>query len=243
MIFCWILAYDPLRTQQKCSKRTHALMQIPPLASAGRWAWLIQPETQPLCWYKAWLTAVHTAQPTALIYHVNFSNSPCSPCWPDNPCRQVRTSHTDRNGNGTWGSAQCVSGYDTPVNQMEMPRCASQRAVVLVLLPKGATDVISLSAQLPTSQITDTTSFYYCVSYIGYLLGFFYTFSSILIFSRGTLDPWKIIEINWVPLCCKSCLMYCQSHRNAHRPKICDHQGRKIKANPFLIHLLKERNY
>lgn len=98
------------------------------------------------------------AKPTPLIYHVNFSNSPCSPCWPDNPCRQLQTNHTDRNGNGSWGSAQCVSGYDTPVNQMEIPQYASQRAVVLVLLPTGATDVISLSVLQPTSQINDTTS-------------------------------------------------------------------------------------
>lgn len=99
------------------------------------------------------------AEPTALIYHVNFSNSPCSPCWPDNPCRQLQTSHTDRNGSGSWGPAQCVSGYDTPVNQMEIPRSASQRAVVLLLLlPKGATDVISLSFLQPTSQITDTST-------------------------------------------------------------------------------------
>lgn len=102
-----------------------------------------------------------TAEPTPLIYHVNFSNSPCSPCWPDNPCRQLQTNHTDREGNGSWGSAQCVSGYDTPVNQMEIPQYASQRAVVLVFLPKGATDVISLSALQPTSQITDPTSFYF----------------------------------------------------------------------------------
>lgn len=102
-----------------------------------------------------------TAQPTPLIYHVNFSNSPCSPCWPDNPCRQLQPSHTDRNSNGSWGSAQCVSGYDTPVNQMKIPQYASQRAVVLMLLPKGAMDVISLSALLPASQITDTTSFYF----------------------------------------------------------------------------------
>lgn len=59
-----------------------------------------------------------TAEPTPLIYHVNFSNSPCSPCWPDNPCRQLQTNNTDRKGNCSWGSAQCVSGYDTPVNQM-----------------------------------------------------------------------------------------------------------------------------
>lgn len=111
-----------------------------------------------------------TVEPTPLIYHVNFSNSPCSPCWPDNPCRQLQTSHTDRNGNGSWGSAQCVSGYDTPVNQMEIQQYASQRAVVLVLLPKGATDVISLSALQPTSQITDPTSFYFLVIIWYYLL-------------------------------------------------------------------------
>lgn len=99
-----------------------------------------------------------TAEPTPLIYHVNFSNSPCSPCWPDNPCRQPQTNHTDRKGNGSWGSAQCVSGYDTPVNQMEMPQCASQRAVVLTLLPKGVTDIISLSALHSTFQISDTSS-------------------------------------------------------------------------------------
>lgn len=101
-----------------------------------------------------------TAQPTPLIYHVNFSNSPCSPCWPDNPCRRHQTNHTDRKCNGSWGSAQCVSGYDTPVNQMEIPQYASQRAVVLLLLPRGATDVISLSALQPTSQITCPTSFF-----------------------------------------------------------------------------------
>ncbi len=100
-----------------------------------------------------------SAQPTPLIYHVNFSNSPCSPCWPDNPCRRLQTSHTDRKGSGSWGSAQCVSGYDTPVNQMEIPQYVRQRAVVLVLLPKGPMDVISLSALQPTSQITSPTRF------------------------------------------------------------------------------------
>lgn len=93
-----------------------------------------------------------TAQPTPLIYHVNFSNSPCSPCWPDNPCRQLQTIHTDRKGNGSWGSAQCVSGYDTPVNQMEIPQYAPA---------KRNLDVISLSGLQPTSQITDPTSFYF----------------------------------------------------------------------------------
>lgn len=104
-----------------------------------------------------------TAQPTPLIYHVNFSNSPCSPCWPDNPCRQLQTNHTDRKGNGSWGSAQCVSGYDTPVNQMEIPQYASQRALVLALLPKGTTDVISFSALQPISQrqILRVFAFYY----------------------------------------------------------------------------------
>lgn len=68
------------------------------------------------------------AQPTPLIYHVNFSNSPCSPCWPDNPCRQLQTIHTDSSGNSSWGSAQCVSGYDTPVNQKEiLQRSPSER--------------------------------------------------------------------------------------------------------------------
>lgn len=114
------------------------------------------------------------AQPTPLIYHVNFSNSPCSPCWPDNPCRQLQTSHTDRNGNGSWGSAQCVSGYDTPVNQMEIPQYVSQRAVVLLLLPKGATGVISLSALLPTLHITDTTSFYFLLLSLIFLLLFLF---------------------------------------------------------------------
>lgn len=101
------------------------------------------------------------AQPTPLIYHVNFPNSPCSPCWPDNPCRQLQTNHTDRKGNGSWGSAQCVSGYDTPVNQVEILQYASQRAVVLPPLPRGATDVISLSVLQPQSQITDPTSLYF----------------------------------------------------------------------------------
>ena len=100
-----------------------------------------------------------TAQPTPLIYHVNFSNSPCTPCWPDNPCRQLQTNHTDRKGNGSWGYAQCVSGYDTPVNQMEIPQYASLRALVLALLPKGTTDVISFSALQPIYQTTDPTSF------------------------------------------------------------------------------------
>ena len=93
-----------------------------------------------------------TAQPTLLIYHVNFSNSPCSPCWPDNPCRQLQTSHTDRNSNGSWGSAQCVSGYDTPVNQMEIPEYASQRAVVPVLPAKrglGCNFFVSIATYFP----------------------------------------------------------------------------------------------
>lgn len=93
-----------------------------------------------------------STEPTPLIYHVNFSDSPCSPCWPDNPCRQLRTNHSDRNGNGCWGSAQCVSGYDTPVSQMEMPQYMRQGAVVLLLLPTAAMNVISLSAMQPTFQ-------------------------------------------------------------------------------------------
>lgn len=61
------------------------------------------------------------------------------------------------------GLPSTVSGYDTPVNQMEIPQYASQRAVVMVLLPKGATDAISLSALQPTSQNTDPTSFYFLI--------------------------------------------------------------------------------
>lgn len=86
-----------------------------------------------------------TAQPTPLIYHVNFSNSPCSPCWPDNPCRQLQTIHTDSEGNGSWGSAQYVSGYDTPVNHMEIPQCSPS---------KQNPGVISLSGLQLTTKIT-----------------------------------------------------------------------------------------
>lgn len=84
------------------------------------------------------------AQPTPLIYHVNFSNSPCSPRWPDNPCRQLQTIHTDSGSNSSWGSARCVSGYDTPVNQKEIPRrAASDRNPAVV-----STSALQLAAKL-----------------------------------------------------------------------------------------------
>ena len=182
-----------------------------------------------------------TAQPTPLIYHVNFSNSPCSPCWPDNPCRQLQTSHTDRNGNGSWGSAQCVSGYDTPVNQMEMPRCASQGAVVRLLLPKGAADVISLSALLHTSQITDTTSFYYCLIYwnVSFHTGQL-EFPMVLICSSHPLIPrshCKLLKDYCSYTNVESGLMCCQSHSHAHGAKMCDGRGGEIKTNPLMIYL------
>lgn len=107
-----------------------------------------------------------TAQPSPLIYHVNFSNSPCSPCWPDNPCRQLQTILTDREGNGSWGSAQCVSGYDTPANHMEIPQYAPA---------KRNLDVISLSGLQSTYQITDpvpVSAFYWIVDF--FLFFFFY---------------------------------------------------------------------
>lgn len=89
------------------------------------------------------------AEPAALIYHVYFSNSPCSSCWPDNPCRQPPTSHNDSKGSDGWGSARHVSGYDTPVNQTEIPQHASQRASGPGPLPKGPVDVFYLSRSSP----------------------------------------------------------------------------------------------
>lgn len=94
------------------------------------------------------------AQPTPLIYHVNFSNSPCSPCWPDNPCRQLQTIHADSSGNSSWGSAQRVSGYDTPVNQKEILHCApSERnpAVIPTSRLQLATKTDSSSALFPAN--------------------------------------------------------------------------------------------
>ena len=103
------------------------------------------------------------AEPTPLIHHVYFSNSPCSPYWPDNPCRQPQTNHIDKKGNSIWGSSQCVSGYNTAVNQMEILLYASQRAFRLVLLPKGHMDMYYFWALQPTSQITCATHLYlYC---------------------------------------------------------------------------------
>lgn len=146
-LFFWSLRITN-RKHSKCLKHKYAEVPIPSLT------------TRSLCGRAEHGSQQSAAAPTPLIYRVNFSNSPCSPCWPDNPCRQLQTNHTDSNGNGSWGSAQCVSGYDTPVNQVEMPQHVSQRAVVLVLLPKGASDVISLSILQPTFQITDTTSLF-----------------------------------------------------------------------------------
>lgn len=90
-----------------------------------------------LCCDKKHGSQKSNAEPTPLIYHVSFSNSPCSPCWPDNPCRQPQTNHIDEKGNSIWGSSQFVCGYNTPVSQMEIPQYVSQRAPGPVRLPKG----------------------------------------------------------------------------------------------------------
>lgn len=101
------------------------------------------------------------AQPTPLIYHVNFSNSPCSPCWPDNPCRQLQTIHTNSGGNSSWGSAQCVSGYDTPVNQKEkLQHASSQTETLLFFLCQDGNLQLKLT-HLPSDCLTFCYFFFF----------------------------------------------------------------------------------